>query len=42
MPQVSGSLRMNFLAFGFGVGSTSAILGMLGYDLCVARPIGAR
>jgi hypothetical protein len=28
MPQVSGSLRMNFIAFGFGVGSISAIFGI--------------
>jgi hypothetical protein len=27
IPQVSGSLRMNFIAFGFGVGSISAIFG---------------
>ena len=30
MPQVSGSLRMNFFAFGFGVSSMSAILGIAG------------
>src|SRR5687768_17513760 len=29
IPQVSGSLRMNFIAFGFGVGSISAILGIV-------------
>src|SRR4051794_35127312 len=29
MPQVSGSLRMNFFAFGFGVSSISSILGMI-------------
>ena len=29
MPQVSGSLSTNFIAFGFGVGSISAIFGML-------------
>src|SRR3954469_18757852 len=28
IPQVNGSLRMNFIAFGFGVGSMSAILGI--------------
>jgi hypothetical protein len=28
IPQVNGSLRMNFIAFGFGVGSISAIFGI--------------
>src|SRR3989344_4203267 len=28
-PQVSGSRRMNFIALGFGVGSISAIFGMV-------------
>src|SRR4051812_30118318 len=30
IPQVNGSLRMNFIAFGFGVPSISAIFGILG------------
>jgi hypothetical protein len=29
IPQVSGSVRMNFTAFGLGVSSISAILGIL-------------
>ena len=28
IPQVNGSLSTNFIAFGFGVGSISAILGI--------------
>jgi hypothetical protein len=28
MPQVSGSFNTNFIAFGFGVGSISAIFGI--------------
>jgi hypothetical protein len=29
IPQVNGSLRMNFIAFGLGVGSISEIFGMI-------------
>src|SRR5262247_4419889 len=32
MPHVRGSRRMNFIAFGFGVGSISAIFGIVYLD----------